>query len=274
MEEEKILFDIVKTQCSYNKKKVVLEIKKLIIPSGKLIFIIGPSGIGKSTILETLGMMNNTLLFSEQFQFQGCEVKDVWDRSKSEKLAQLRNEKFSFIFQQNDLMQNFSAHENAITAALFQGKTIKEVEDNRRKIFDKLELRHEDGPISEYSGGMKQRIAFARAILRDFDVLFGDEPTGNLDYASARNMMCIIRDVVSEQNKTSVIVSHDMDLATEYADVIVQIRKENAKNYGVIDEDSVYTKTEQGWMASCSQVFLSNVELSQKLKSELSNDNK
>ena len=132
---ENIIFKIQNTLCSYDGQKVVLDIRNLVIPYGNIIFFVGPSGIGKSTILETLGMMNDTLLHSDVFENKNKDMRGLWQGKHRKQLEELRNNEFSFIFQQNNLMPNFSAQENAMTAALFQGvsskqaaKEVKEVE--------------------------------------------------------------------------------------------------------------------------------------------------
>lgn len=244
-----ILFNLQNTLCSYDGQKVVLDIKKLVIPAGNIVFFVGPSGIGKSTILETLGMMNNTLLSSDMFEYKGQDMRSLWKRKYQTKLNELRNNEFSFIFQQNNLMPNFSAQENAMTAALFQGMPIAKAIKKVKNAFTVLELPIDDRPIYEYSGGQQQRIAFARAIIPNFSVLFGDEPTGNLDTNTAENLMQKLSEVVHQINATAIIVSHDMYLATKYADMILQIRKEENEGevHGLIDENSIYVKKEQIW---------------------------
>lgn len=271
---ENIIFNLQNTECSYDGKKVVLDIKKLLIPAGNIIFFVGPSGIGKSTILETLGMMNNTILTSDVFEYKKHDMRSLWKSRNSAKLAELRNNEFSFIFQQNNLMPNFSAQENAMTAALFQGMPIAEAIKKVKDAFTVLDLPFDDRPIYKYSGGQQQRIAFARAIIPNFSVLFGDEPTGNLDINTAETLMQKLSKVVHQINATAIIVSHDMHLATKYADMIVQIQKNEIKNEngkvevrGQIDENSIYTKDGQLWRHQAEQY--TNDKLYNKLINEL-----
>ena len=250
---KEILYDIENTQCAYDEEKIILEIEHLIIPEGKIIFFVGPSGVGKSTILDTLGMMNNTIHSSSKFKYKGRDMAKLWLPEYKQELSLLRNSDFSFIFQQNNLMPNFSAYENAMTAALFQGQNREQVRKKVRDVFERLDLPKEDRDIQEYSGGQQQRIAFARAIIPNFSVLFGDEPTGNLDCVSADNLINVLSTIIREKGVTAIIVSHDIHLALKYADMIVQIQKkkriENDKevSYGVIDEFSIYKKNNQLW---------------------------
>src|SRR6185295_19963175 len=114
---DNILFKITDLQCSYNgSKRPVLNIESLIIHRGKIVFLIGASGSGKSTLLETLGLMNNTLtkgeiLFipndSEQFEYS-----ILWNKNQEYSIASIRKKHFSFIFQNTNLMENFTAYEN------------------------------------------------------------------------------------------------------------------------------------------------------------------
>jgi len=249
---DNVLYNIQKTQCSYDGRKVVLDIEHLTIPQGEIIFFVGPSGVGKSTILETLGMMNNTILSSSVFEYKGQDMTRMWNFKHRHALSLLRNNDFSFIFQQNNLMHNFSAYENAMTAALFQGLNENQTRLNVRNVFSRLGLPVEDRYIHEYSGGQQQRISFARAIIPHFSVLFGDEPTGNLDSFSANNLIGVLVEVIREKRATAIIVSHDIRLALKYADMIVQIQKCAEVNnpeqiFGKINEDSIYIRDEKKW---------------------------
>ncbi len=259
------LFEIENLACSYDRhyrpglSKVILEIRKLIIPKGKKVFIVGESGIGKSTILETLGMMNNTIVpdGGTKFLFYEAEEKPVdlvalW-RHKDRELSSFRLRHFNFIFQSTNLMRNFTAYENIALTRMLQGYSQESSFERARQVMADLGLDHidESRMTQELSGGQQQRLAFARAILPDFTVLFGDEPTGNLDSDNAVKAMELLSNKLSQFNGSSaIIVSHDMHLAVTFADVIIRIRKESRPSksvndeisyYGVIDDDSIFT---------------------------------
>jgi ABC-type lipoprotein export system ATPase subunit len=158
--------------------------------------------------------------------------------------------------------------------AMFQGKDKEDAYAETKQVLESLNVPAEqDRSIRHYSGGQRQRLAFARAILPNFNVLFGDEPTGNLDKGSAENVTRILQAKVHERNVTAVIVSHDMRLAEKYADMIVQIqRKErvvDAKTdyYGVINDSGVFHKDEDGW-SGLSQRY-SNDDFLKKLEGAL-----
>lgn len=250
-----MLFEIDKMRCSYDKhyregqSKVVLEIEHLQIPRGKKVFIVGESGIGKSTILETLGMMNNTIVPSKDTRFVFCEtdgketdLKALWHRSDRQ-LSVFRLRNYSFIFQSTNLMKNFTAFENIAFTRMLQGFSRFSCFQRARQTLIDLGLVHidEQRMAQELSGGQQQRLAFARAILPDFTVLFGDEPTGNLDAENAVRVMEILdRKLAEHEGASAIIVSHDMHLAVTFADLIVKIRKQYRPKSHQDDEDVSY----------------------------------
>ena len=199
------IFEIENLICEYEKGKPVLKIDDLKLPKGKLVFIMGVSGIGKSTFIETLGLMNNTIgdtgsiSFYSHKQERSIEntfsLKSMWNKDNST-LASFRNTYFSFIFQTTNLMPNMSAGENMILTQLIEGKTEEEAAEEVKNVMKEVDLQEElfNRPITKLSGGQKQRLAFVRAITSPFEVLFGDEPTGNLDkYTSFRLMKFLKR---------------------------------------------------------------------------------
>lgn len=263
------LFTIADLRCSYDRhyveglSRVVLEISYLELPRGAKIFIVGESGIGKSTILETLGMMNNTLVPDPATRFifhdaegKAIDLKALWAQSDTE-LSRFRLDNYSFIFQSTNLMRNFTAYENVAFTRMLQGYSRAECFDRTRDVLADLGLEHidEQRMTQELSGGQQQRLAFARAILPDFTVLFGDEPTGNLDPENAQRVMRIIAGKLDEQaGASAIIVSHDMSLATSFADVIIKIRKatrprqhtdDEEITYGIIDGTCVFHPTNE-----------------------------
>ena len=258
------LFTIEHLRCSYERpfvegrSRVALQIENLRLERGNKIFIVGESGIGKSTILETLGMMNNTIVANKRTRFifheadgRETDLLALWF-GDDERLSQFRLKNYSFIFQSTNLMRNFTAYENVAYTRMLQGYGRKEAFLKTRRVLTDLGLDHVDERrmTQELSGGQQQRLAFARAILPDFTVLFGDEPTGNLDPENAERVMRVLVSKLDEQEGASaIIVSHDMHLATSFADVIVKIRKgvmpklhdeDEEVTFGVIDESCVF----------------------------------
>tara|TARA_B110000977_G_C10950315_1_gene444391 strand:- start:98 stop:952 length:855 start_codon:yes stop_codon:yes gene_type:complete len=271
-----MLFDIKNLDCIYDRARFpVLKVEELKIYGGELTFIIGPSGIGKSTLLETLGMMNNTAEIKDPgfFHFYSSaksnpiKILKFWSM-KEKYLAELRKSYFSFIFQNNNLMQSFDAKENILLTQLIQGADYSKAKIVTDDILENLNLKEvvsNSKRVSDYSGGQKQRIAFARAIVTDFRILFGDEPTGNLDPNNANTLMDILKNKVSKTNKSAVIVSHDINLALKFADRILVIngvvkKQDNEDDivYGLIDKSSVFEKKNNNFW----------IHLDENLKSE------
>lgn len=275
-----LLFNIENMKCSYKKEgtqrsDIVLEIDTLKIPQGKIVFFVGSSGIGKSTILETLGFMNHTIASVDRFEYAGRDVRGIWNWADG-KVSAFRNKEFSFIFQQCNLMQNFTAYENVMATALIQGVSKEEARRETNKVLKLMDLpSNEDRPIYQYSGGQQQRLAFARAILPQFNVLFGDEPTGNLDVKSAENLMRVLIEAIKERQASAIIVSHDMHLAVNYADMIVQIHRVARESekvgiehyFGKINVTSIYEKDGDQWLY-CGEPFTNNA-LFNKLMEEI-----
>lgn len=261
------LYEIENLRCSYDKQyvegrsKVVLEIRQLSLPKGKKIFIVGESGIGKSTILEVLGLMNNTIVNDADARFvfyddnQQTDLLKIW-KNNDKDLSAFRLKHFNFIFQSTNLMRNFSAYENVALTRMLQGYSREESFGKASKVLADLGLEQIDETrmTQELSGGQQQRLAFARAILPDFTVLFGDEPTGNLDSDNAVRAMELLSLKLNElKDSSAIIVSHDMPLAVSFADVIIKIRKEEspvkyAKDevsyMGVIDKECIFLPSE------------------------------
>ena len=240
-QDSKNVFHIKNLECQYLPGKTVLHVKELELPEKELIFILGVSGIGKSTFIETLGLMNKTIAKNDDTNIlfypnsgDGIELKNIWD-STNQKISAFRNDYFSFIFQDTNLMPNFSAGENMCISQLIHGVNFLEAKNNVLQVMEELNLSDEvfDKKITALSGGQRQRLAFVRAITVNFKVLFGDEPTGNLDRDTAYRLMNNVKKNLQKKNGTGVIVSHDINLAMNFADRIVILTKKR------LDEDHV-----------------------------------
>ena len=220
----------------------------------------GESGIGKSTILEVLGLMNNTIVPGEGSRFvfydrsgKPTDLLALWRDGDDDALSGFRREHFNFIFQSTNLMRNFTAYENISITRMLQGYSREESFHKAAGVLKDLGLEHvgTERMAQELSGGQQQRLAFARAVIPDFTVLFGDEPTGNLDSENAvRAMELLSAKLSGVADSSAVIVSHDMHLAVSFADIIIKIRKEsNARAQGsdettfrgVIDGSCIFT---------------------------------
>ncbi|MCC5917536.1 MAG: ABC transporter ATP-binding protein, partial [Cryomorphaceae bacterium] len=253
------LFEIKKVFCQYPKSdSPVLFIDEMSIQRGEIVFFVGESGVGKSTVLETLGLMNNTLVHDDgsSFKFFERENKTIdffqlWKKNKSS-LSDFRKRHLSFIFQETNLFNNLSAYDNVLISQLLQGQEVfkaKELVNSYLNMIFKEETVNEivaGKEIQKLSGGQRQRLAFLRAVSVNFSVLFADEPTGNLDINNANKLIQFLVNQCRNENKTVVIVTHDITLAAKYGTKIFCIEKENVngKQMGVINVSNCFLKKE------------------------------
>jgi ABC-type lipoprotein export system ATPase subunit len=269
MEKNKPLFEIKNLKCAYPKKenqnvygKTVFAVDQLTIDRGKVIVLLGLSGSGKSTLLETLGLMTKTIqegstvIFNPDENGQSFDyLKDLWNGDETIK-TKIREKNLNFIFQDTNLMHNFSNADNVSLADLLCAESnglqcdteyAESVDRKSKETLRQLRLpgNAPDKCPKNISGGERQRVAFARAIQPDFKVLFGDEPTGNLDDINAGECMQKIRDTIYTsvddcQKKTAIIVSHNIDLSIDYADEIIALSREN-DHFTILDEN-IFTR--------------------------------
>lgn len=246
MSNKKPIFTITNLECAYNQGRTVLNLPELIIPSGKLVFVLGVSGIGKSTLIETLGLMNNTIKKNGKVSISfhkpdgsSEELCNIWDKDNVY-LSEFRQKYFSFIFQDTNLMSTFTAGENMAVTMLLDGKSMSEAKSQILEVMDKLNLAPElfDRPINALSGGQRQRLAFVRAFISNFSVLFGDEPTGNLDKDTSHKLMNTLKSNLRDMGRSGLIVSHDIPLAMNFADSIILLSRsinDDGEAYGSVD---------------------------------------
>ena len=250
-----------KLECAYPKRGKVLEVPELDIYPGEIVVIIGNSGAGKSTLIETLGLMTDTLSSNRMNVGKGeisffptdspddeVKIPEIWNKgTNGNSVQKIRRENFNFIFQDNNLMHNLKNDENVILADLIDGNlTLKESKDRTTKTFVALHISSSVGenfPTS-ISGGEKQRIAFARGIQPNFRILFGDEPTGNLDEENAENLMRYLQEQIppNSKNKAAIIVSHNIDLSLKFADRIIVLTKAAINGYYELLPEYVFTR--------------------------------
>ncbi len=268
------VFHIDSLECSYISDHVVLKAKDIQIPRSHVTILLGPSGAGKSTLLESLGLMSKTInpettritFFPEPGQ-KGYPFEQLWDDKNKAFLSKIRQDYFSFIFQSTNLMSNFSAIENVTLTGLIQSQESENANYNAINTMVEglgiLSLEYDKLP-SAFSGGERQRIAFSRAAIPDFSVLFGDEPTGNLDHFNSNKLMEFIHDFISKhENKSALIVSHNIDLALDFADRIIIITKnfEDSSSSSTILKEFILDKDVVDWK--------SDPELKKRIKKEI-----
>lgn len=187
-------------------KGVNLHIKK-----GEIVAIVGPSGAGKTTLLQILGTLDKPLI-SEEFNLS---LNDTSLQSLSDKeLSSFRNNHIGFIFQFHQLLPEFTALENVCIPAFIGKKSKKETEKRAKEILDFLGLSHRiNHKPNELSGGEQQRVAVARALINNPAVILADEPSGNLDSESAKNLHELFFKLRDEFGQTFVLVTHNEELA-------------------------------------------------------------
>lgn len=202
----------------------VLKDVNLEIEEGELVMIVGPSGAGKSTLLSILGGLSRPT--AGEVLFGDDNIYKLND----EKLAELRNRKMGFIFQFHHLLPEFNAIENVIIPSLIIGENKKVAFEKAKKILISMGLggRLFHRP-SELSGGEQQRVAIARALINEPEIIFADEPTGNLDKNNSELINKIILDLNKNFKQTFVIVTHNEQLAS-YGNRIIYIDDGIIKN--------------------------------------------
>jgi putative ABC transport system ATP-binding protein len=205
----------------YQLGKVRLEVLKginLEIAPGNFVVILGPSGSGKSTLLHIIGLLD-TPTKGKVF----LKDQDTSQFSEDE-LAQIRGKKIGFIFQQFNLLPNLTALENVMIPMVFQGITEKERTERAKFLLESVGLKERmlHRPF-ELSGGEQQRIAIARSLSNNPEVIVADEPTGNLDSTTGQKIMETLINLHKKEQKTIIVVTHDPSIA-DYSEQIINIK--------------------------------------------------
>lgn len=189
----------------------VLKGVDLHIEKGEIVSVVGASGAGKTTLLQILG----TLDLPEKNKASKLIINETDIYGLSQKsLAKFRNDHIGFIFQFHQLLPEFTALENVCIPAFIKGTNKNEVEKRAKELLDFLGLSHRyNHKPNELSGGEQQRVAVARALVNNPELIFADEPSGNLDSESAENLHNLFFKLRDEFGQTFVIVTHNEELA-------------------------------------------------------------
>ena len=202
---------------SYGSLQVLRDINAKIDRS-EIVGIVGPSGAGKSTLLQIAGTLDRP--DSGTITYDGVDVSTLSER----RLAAFRNKNIGFVFQFHQLLPEFTALENVAIPALIKGDNRKDAFARARQLIDFLGLgERTDHKPAELSGGEKQRISVARALMNQPDVIFADEPSGSLDSKNKQDLHQLFSDLREELHQTFVIVTHDETLAAN-CDRILHMR--------------------------------------------------
>jgi putative ABC transport system ATP-binding protein len=211
------------------------------VRKGEFMAIMGPSGSGKSTLLHLLGLLDEAT--SGSYHFNGKNITSY----DGNELAYLRNQKLGFVFQAFNLLARTSVLEN-VKLPLVYSDNIPESEWNDRavKAIESVGLVNRiNHDQSELSGGERQRVAIARALVTDPDIIFADEPTGNLDSKSGKNIMSILQRLNEKENKTIILITHETATA-EHSERIIRLMdgeiESDVKVKNRLSADSEYVK--------------------------------
>lgn len=224
-----MLISVKNLKKEFRETDLVTEVLKGVsfdIKKGEFVSIMGPSGSGKSTLMHILGFLDN--LSSGTYDFEGRDVSNLPDND----LAKMRNEKVGFVFQSFNLLNRMTVLENVMLPLTYSDFPAGKREARAREILDQINLSHRLHYLpNNISGGEKQRVAIARALVNNPEVIFADEPTGNLDSKSGFQVMKILQDL-NDKGNTIILVTHER-ITAEYADRIINIKD------GVIIDDSL-----------------------------------
>jgi ABC-type lipoprotein export system ATPase subunit len=202
-------------------KNVTLNIKK-----GELVALVGPSGSGKSTLLNIISLID--VPTSGQIIFNNKDIGNL----NEEKKDNIRKKNISMIFQDNNLLADFTALENVFLPLIIRGEKIKFSQKKAEKILDSFNLKSRQNHYpDELSGGEQQRVAIARVLVSETDLILADEPTGNLDHKTSQEIFSYFLKL-KKLKKTIIFATHNRDLANK-ADYKLSILNGNIKRVNV-----------------------------------------
>lgn len=180
----------------------------LSIESGEFVAVMGSSGSGKSTLMNILGCLDQPT--KGRYWLNGVDVAGL----RADQLADIRNRQIGFVFQNFNLIPRTSALENAQLPLFYRGVSLREQRALATEALCRVGLQGREGHYpTQLSGGQQQRVAIARALVTSPSLLLADEPTGNLDTASSREIMAILDQLNKEQGITIILVTHETDIA-------------------------------------------------------------
>lgn len=209
---------VYKSYQDVNNKTVALEDVNLTLKSGEYLAIVGPSGAGKSTLLHIMGGLDKPS--RGEVSFGGEDIFSLSDQ----RVSLWRNKHVGFIFQFYHLIEELSILENVALPRFLLKVSRKSSFKKAQKLLEYLDIADKINSVpSQLSGGQKQKVAVARALINDADLILCDEPTGSLDEDSASKVLNLIESLNKKDKKTVVIVTHDLELAKR-SDRILTIR--------------------------------------------------
>ncbi|MCB6608869.1 ABC transporter ATP-binding protein [[Clostridium] symbiosum] len=193
----------------------VLKDISLQVMQGEFVSVMGPSGSGKSTLLYILGGLD--VPTSGQVLLNGTDISRLGD----EKMSRIRRQKIGFVFQFYNLIPNLNAEENIMLPLLLDGKKTGGCRKQLDQIISLVGLsEHRKHTPRELSGGQQQRVAIARALINSPEILFADEPTGNLDSRTGAGIMNLLREINKNTGQTIIMVTHSPEAAENSSRII------------------------------------------------------
>ncbi len=221
----KIILETINLKKSFDHRNGTIDLfnkVNLKVKRGELVALTGPSGSGKSSFLHLLALLD--------YPTKGKVVLDNKDTKdlKDEKKDEIRRKKISIIFQDNNLLSDFTAFENVIMPLIIRGESHISAKEKVNKILKEVKIFNRmDHFPSEMSGGEQQRVAIARALVAETDLILADEPTGNLDYKTSEDIFSYFLKL-KKLNKAVIFATHNRELANK-ADYKLSIFKGNIK---------------------------------------------
>ena len=207
-----------------NGQVKVFQDVNLGIKPGELVALVGPSGSGKSSFLHLLALLESPS--AGKVLFLGKDSKNFNEDKKN----QIRREKISIIFQDNNLLSDFTTVENVLMPLIIRGENYESSFKKAKNILKQVNLSERINHFpSELSGGEQQRVAIARSIIAETDLVLADEPTGNLDKESGINILNILKEL-NDQGKTVIMITHNQEHANMFKKVIELVDGKIVKN--------------------------------------------
>ena len=232
----KNLLEVNKVKKIFNHKNgpiKIFENVNLKINRGELVALVGPSGSGKSSFLNILSLLDKPT--SGSIKFEGKDSNRISEKEKNE----IRKRKVSMIFQDNNLLSDFTCLENVLMPLIIRGDNFKYSEKKAEKILKEVNLKERQSHFPyELSGGEQQRVAIARTLIAETELILADEPTGNLDYKTSKNIFSYFIKL-KKMNKAIIFATHNRELAN-MADYKLSISGGNIKRHNGKSAKRIY----------------------------------
>ncbi len=215
---------LVKTYQNGPEKTEVIKGIDLTITGGQVVIIVGPSGVGKSTLLHLIGGLDKPT--AGEIGIDGKNIFALGDKE----LAAFRNRNIGFVFQFHHLLPEFTALENVMIPGMMHNRDVGQIEQNARALLDEVGLSQRlTHKPSQLSGGEQQRVAVARSLINKPKLVLADEPTGNLDKQNSQTLYQLILSLNRKFNQTFLIVTHN-ELMAEQASQVIEMEDGRVKS--------------------------------------------